>query len=228
MSHKLKLLGMGVLAVMAVGAFSVVNASAVTPANSHFTSEATEHHLIVKGSETFPGSHNLSFQRTVGGVASGEPIKCTHASYHGTLSGLSATTTQSVGVTPVYKECSTGGVAPHTATVHVPAACGTEAFQFTSGSPGTIHVKCAITITHPNACNRIVIPAQTVSGATYGTVVESNKHAFTVTIDAQNITGHFEEGPCIFLGTNQTFHMKGSVTVWAENTVGGRVGITHT
>jgi hypothetical protein len=223
MSLKLKALGLGLVAAMAMGAFAVVNASAFT--GGHFTSQATEHHLIVKGEETFPGNHNLTFQRTVDGAASGEPIKCTRAVYHGTLSGTDATTTQSVSVTPKYEECSTGGVAPHNVTVHHLSSCGTNIYQFTSGNPGTIHVRCPVTVTHPNCTIRM--PEQTVSGATYNTTVESNKHALTVNIEVPAITGHFESGFCVFLGTTQNFHMKGSVTVWAENTAGGRVGITH-
>lgn len=235
MSLKIKALGLGLLAAMAVSAIAVMSASATTPANSHFTAEPTEHHVIIKGAETAGPPHTLLFQKT---NASGEPdgaaIKCTQATYHGTLSGLAATTTQSVSVRPHYTECSTGGVAPHDITIDVPAGCGTEVFQFTSGNPSTIHVNCAITITHPSTSGgfcRIVVPVQTTINSapnTYTTVTEATKHALTLDIDVRNITGHFEEGLCVFLGTTHKFDMTGSVTVWGENTNGGRVGITHT
>jgi hypothetical protein len=224
MSLKLKALGLGLIAAMAVGAFAVVNASAST--SGHFTAETTEHHAIIKGEETFPGNHNLTFQRIVNGAPSGEPIKCTRAVYHGTLSGTAATTTQAVSVTPKYEECSTGGVAPHNVTVHHPSSCGTNIYEFTSGGSGTIHVRCPVTVTHPNCTIRM--PEQTVSGAAYNTDVQVNKHSITLGINVTGITGHFESGFCVFLGTTQSFNMTGSATVWAENTAGGRIGITHT
>jgi hypothetical protein len=229
MKGKLRILGAGVLAVVAVGAVAAGGASAVTPANSHFTTEAPEHHVILKGTETFPGNHNLSLQRTVGGQASGEPWKCTHVGYHGTLSGVAVTTTQSISLRPDYtglNNCSTGAIPPHNMVIHVPTGCGTDVLQFTSGNPGTMHLLCPITITHPNCEMRV--PAQTKSGVTYTTVVEGNRHALTLDINFQSTTVHFESGFCVFLGTVQTFHTVGSITLWGEDTLGNRVGITHT
>lgn len=223
MSMKFRLVILGVFALAATSALAAVNASAFTPLNSHFTSNVD--HVVVRGVETFPGDHNLSFQRTVNGVAEGEPIKCTHVAYHGTLNGAAATTTQSVSLRPEYKECSTGGAGPHDVTVHVPAGCGTEVFQFTSGNPGTVHDRCEITVTHPNCTIRI--PPQTLSGVTYKQITEGGVHVITAEVDVQNITGHFEGGLCVFLGTKQVFHMKGSVTVKGEAN-GEPVGVTHT
>jgi hypothetical protein len=223
MKGKLKVLGAGVLAVAAAGAVTVVDAPAST--SGHFTAETAEHHVIVKGEETFPGNHNISFQRTVNGQPSGEPWKCTRATYHGTLSGAAATTTQAVSVTPTYEKCSTAGVEPHNMTIHHPSSCGTNILQFTSGSPGTVHLLCAITITHPNCTT--TVPPQTLTGATYHTVTENNKHALTVNVNLTT-TVHFEAGFCVFLGTTQTLDAIGTITLWGENTLGGRVGITHT
>jgi len=226
MSMKLKVLGLGLLAVLATSALAVVNASAEE--SGHFVSEATEHHLIIKGAEN-QSNHTLLFQRTVNGEFSGSPIKCTKATYHGTLTGADATTTDAVAVRPHYTECSTGGVAPHDVEIDVPVGCGTNVYVFTpnvSTKKATVHVECEITITHPNCT--IKVPKQTLSGATYDTVEESGKHALTVTVTVPGITGHFEGGLCVFLGTTQTFDMNGAVTVWGENTDGDRVGITHT
>jgi hypothetical protein len=229
MSMKLKVLGLGLLAVLATSAFAVVNASATT--SGHFVSHAKEHHLVLEGTETFPGEHNLVFQRTVNGAASGEPIRCTHVAYHGTLEGTAATTTQSVALRPDYTStgtptCSTGGVAPHNVEIHVPTACGTNVFVFTSGNPGTVHDECEITVTHPNCTIRM--PKQTLNGVTYKAIKVNNADALTAEVNVQGITGHFEGGACIFLGTTQIFHMKGSVRVWAKDKLGNPVGITHT
>jgi hypothetical protein len=226
MSLKLKVLGLGLLAVMATSAFAAMNASAVT--KGHFVADPPDHTLKIKGTESFPGNHNLTFQRTVNGVASGSPIKCTHAEYHGELTGAEATTSEKIKVTPVYKNCATEGGVWGEVKVHHPEtdACKTNVYEFTSGNPGTIHIRCTVTVTHPNCTMRI--PEQTLSGATYNTVVENNKHAITLGINVQGITGHFEGGACIFLGTSQIFHMTGSVTVWGENSAGSRVNVTYT
>jgi hypothetical protein len=225
MNGKLKALGLGLVATTVIGAFAAVSASAFTPLNSHFTSSV--HHITVRGSETAvaPSTHGIHIQRTVNGAPNGEPIGCKHVAYHGTLSGAAATTTQSISLRPEYKECSTGTIAPYNVTIHVPAVCGTEVFQLTSGNPGTVHLKCELTITHPNCTVRI--PPQTLTGATYTQVAPNGVHELTPHILLNNVTGHFEAGFCSFLGTAQTYHFKGSLTLWGENAT-GRVPITHT
>jgi hypothetical protein len=101
-------------------------------------------------------------------------------------------------------------------------------FEFTSGNPGTVHVKCLITITHPNC--EITVPVQTPhsGGVTYNTVTEGGKHALTLSVNVGGITGQFHGGLCIFLGTNHTFNMTGSATVWGEDKDNLRVNVTHT
>lgn len=224
MSLKLKILGLGLLAVMATTAFAAVNASATV--NGHFTSEATEHHLIVKGTDAFGSPHQLVFRE-----GNNTGISCTHSTYHGTLSGPAATTTQSIEVRPEYKNCATEGGAWGSIPVHVPAACGTNVFKFTSRTPpghGTVHVECTITITHPN-CTITVPSGQTPTGGiTYETDMRNNKHSITANVTVEGIKGEFHGGACIFLGTNHTFTMKGSSTFWGENTAGEAVGVTAT
>lgn len=220
MSIKLKALGLGLLAAMAVGAFAVANASAVLPPGSHFVSEATEHHLIIKGEENPNNAHHLEFHPEGGGA----PIICTKATYHGTLSGASATTTQAIQVRPHYTECQTKESGVHNITVHVPAGCGTNVYEFTSGTPGTVHVRCQITITHPNCTIRV--PTQTAGGAHYDTALNP-KHAITLRVNTP-VTSHYEGGICIFLGTTHTSTMTGAATVRGENTAEEPVGITAT
>jgi hypothetical protein len=230
MSLKLKVLGLGLLAVMATSALAVVNASATS--TGHFTSEATEHHLIVKGAETVGTPHRLHFNEVrnePGHPTTGSSITCTHASYQGTLSGPAATTTTAVQVRPTYKECSTNGEPPHNVVVDVPESCGNNVFEFTSGGTGTVHLNCNITITHPNcAITLTAADNKKLSGITYTTTVEQNRHALTMHVNVKTIKGEYHSGFCVFLGTTHYFEMTGSVTVWAENTLTGRVGITHT
>ena len=227
MSIKLKALGLGLLAVMAMGAFAAVNASALS--NGHFVAEPPTDHLIIAGTETVGTPHRLHFneiENKVGHPTTGNSITCTHASYHGTLEGAAATTTSAVRVRPEYKECSTNGEPPHNVIVDVPPACGTNVFEFTPGGNGTVHVNCTITITHPNC--EITVDPQTTSGVTYTTTFENNKHKLTLHINAKTIVGTYHGGICIFLGTTHYFEMTGSVTVAGQDTEGKTVPITHT
>lgn len=224
MSIKLKALGLGLLALLATSLF-VVNASATKA--GHFVSDVD--HVIIKGTESNPGNHNMKFQRTnPEGNPVGLPIECTHVHYHATVP-LGVTTTDEIQVTPRYTNCATQGGVWGEVSVHHEAGCGTNVLKFTSAEAGkkaTVDVECQITITHPNCTIRI--PKQTLSGVTYDTVEEANKHAITVTSTVRGITGNFEGGACIFLGTSQKFDMDGSATVWGEDTDGNRVNITAT
>jgi len=222
MNLKLRVLGLGLVALVATGAFAVVNASAFTPVNSHFTADPPTHVLKITGTDAFGTNHGLSFTE-----AGNTGISCTHVTYHGELTGAAATTTQSVRVRPAYKNCGTEGGAWGTITVDVPAACGTNVFEFTSGTPGTVHLNCDITITHPNC--EITVPKQgKLSGVTYTTDTAGGRHSLTLDVDVGKITGHFHGGICVFLGTTHVFHMKGASTVFGEDKDANRVNITHT
>lgn len=223
MSMKLKVLGLGLIAVLATSSFAVVNASAQL--SGHFTSDT--HHIILKGTDAYKTNHQLVFRET--GAAEG--ISCTDSEYHGTVQlpsgGQTPTTTQAVTVTPSYTNCATESGTWGEVTVHHEASCATQVFKFTSGNPGTVHVECPVTITHPNC--RIVVPKQTPSGGiVYHTIEEGGKHALTGTVAVTNITGHYEGGLCVFLGTKHTFEMNGNVTIWGEDTEKNRVNITAT
>lgn len=223
MSLKLKALGSGLLMV-AVSAFVTMGASATV--NGHFTSEATEDHVLVKGASSFGTSHQITFQKE----GSEGVVGCTNVKYHGTASGFAATTTQEISVRPTYEGCGTAGGPWGSIIIHIPAECGTNVFKFTSrtaGGHGTAHVECQITITHPN-CD-ITVPKQTPSGGViYTTTVENNKHAITAGLTFTGVTTHYESGICIFLGTTHAHVMSGSATLWGESKTGARVGITAT
>jgi hypothetical protein len=232
MSLKLKVLGLGLLAMMAASAFAVVNASATS--TGHFTAEPTEHHVIVKGTEAAGSSHQLKFYAIENNAEHkttepNNPIECTHASYSGTLSGAAATTTSSVQVTPTYTQCRTASheAGTHPVSVAPVAGCGNNVFDFTSGGSGTVHVNCTVVIKHPQC--EITVPPQTVSGVTYTAITDGGKAALTMNVNVKTIEGLYHGGICIFLGTsNHKFEMVGSATVWGENTAGGRVPIKHT
>lgn len=229
MSIKLKALGLGLLALLAMGAFAVVNASAVT--TGHFTSDVA--HTEIRGSEKEGTGHTLKFQRTQPtNTPTGSPIVCTEAKYTGTIASA---TTQVVQVTPEYTGCRTEGDPHGSVSVHHNGC--TYTFRSRTTGHGTVAVDCpankAIEITHPN-CG-IKVPAQDPAtnanvmkgGVAYTTTTDNEgKHAITLDVTITHITGHFESGACIFLGTTKEFDMTGSVTVAGFDTVGNPVGIT--
>lgn len=231
MSLKLKVLGLGLLAVMATSAFAVMNASATV--TGHFTHDAVGHATVV-GTEIYGTKHMLEFHRTEPtGTYVGAPIACTEASYHGTVT---TATVQSITITPTYKNCATtDGVWGEVDVTMNECDYTFRSNTAASANPPTAHatvtVDCpagkAIEIHHPNCT--ITVPAQTPKGgATYTTVTENNKHALTVDITATHIVGYYHGGLCIFLGTTKEFDMTGSVTVKGLNPTNEPVNITAT
>lgn len=223
MSIRFKILGLGLLAVMATGALAAVNASATQ--NGHFASHAVEHHLILKGTDAHGTAHQLVFSKP------GQTgISCTHTTYHGTISGIAATKTSQITLRPHYTGCATTTGNWGEVTVDVPQTCGTEVFKFTSRTPnghGTVHVNCTIEITHPN-CTITVHPQTPTGGIVYKKDPSAVPAALTPEVTVTGITATYH-GICQLLGTNQTgYEMTGSVALWGENTVGQKVGITAT
>jgi len=226
MSLKLKALGLGLLAMIAVGAFAVMNATAET--GGHFVSEVA-HTEIIGVEDTGAGSTDR-FEFTSHGLEGG--IVCDEVSYKGTAN---AATVTEITVTPEYKKCHTTAEAAGTTTVHV-NGCG---FIFTVGKTpkeepeGTVHVECPpekrIEITHPN-CTITISPTnnQNLKGFTYKTITTNNKHA--ITIDAPKpgiqLQTTYHAGICVLTGTTHTATMEGGATVRGTNTEGTAVGIT--
>lgn len=219
MSRKLKALCLSLFAVMALGGFAVMNASAET--GGHFTSEVA--------ATTITGSENSTHftELTVPGLTG---IRCTTASYSGTTS---ATTVTQITITPSYANCETTGGTPGEVTVDVNGC----AYIFTIGkkstADNTVDLECNgakpyIAVTHQGC--EIRVPAQNnIVGVAYNTTVENNKHAITLTATASGFTTNFEAGFCVLLGTSHTSTLSGSVTVTGKNTAtGAAVGITAT
>ena len=229
MSTKLKVLGLGLLAVMVTSVFAV-NASATI--GGHFTNDAANGHAIITGTEATGTTHRLAFVRLWGSEE--EEITCHKASYAGTVS---ASTVQSVTLAPAWDNCTTGTTGTGTTFPIHENGC---VLTITSGNLATPHhtvdVACpkdkAIEITHENCTIRI--PPQTVGGGalnggvTNTTTVENFKHALTADVTATEVISYYETGICIFLGTLQKLELKGSLTIKATNTEGMSVNLTDT
>lgn len=243
MSIKLKILGMGLLALMATSAFAAMNASAVVPLKSHFTHEGPTENAIITAHEAKGTSHRLKFYHLKNGhETDGKPIECEKATYEGTVTKK---TVQQIQLFPTYTNCATEGDPTGSVTV-TPNGCSYTFFSGGNNTHGTVEVDCptgkTIVIKHQNC--EITVPAQTTAGTltegvTYDTVTEevSGKfiHSLTATVTVNTITGHYHGGICIFLGTAQKFEMRGSVTVKGYEDLGGtpavegaQIGITHT
>lgn len=213
MSIKLKALGLGLLAAMAMSAVAVMNAGAET--GGHFTSSASHTDLVGKENNE---NHSLHFVRK--GAAEGERIGCINDSYTGTISG---TTVTEVEIKPSWSTCKTTGSSTHFDVVE--NGC---VFKFTVGKQthNTAHLVCpagsAVEIKHPGCT--IKVPSQTVNGVAY----PSNGKHITLESTAQGITSHYEAGICVFLGTTQESEMNGSVTVEGLDEAGNTATIAAT
>ena len=220
MSLKLKILGLGVLAVMATSAFTVMNASA-NGTGGHFVSEVD--HTILTGSESATHALHLT------AVGSEGIIGCTKPTYTGTTTSK---TVESVTITPKYESCHTTPGPTPVVTV-TPKSC-TYTFTVTEKTDPTtqqeVHLLCnpgdEIEVHHPNCT--IVITPQTVQNAVkYENVLEGGKHTVTATVNAKFKT-HYHGGICIFLGTAHEGELKGSVTLKGADTEGNPVSVTAT
>jgi hypothetical protein len=224
MSLKLKVLGLGLLAVMATSAFASMNASAKV--SGHFTHAGATTNAIIKGEENKLTSHFLHFQGP-----SGKPITCEKATYEGTVTER---TVQVIQVFPTYTNCATKEEL--TGTVKVTTnGCSYTFFSQGANAHGTVSIDCpegkAIEIHHENCT--ITVGAQTptatrlTGGINYTTTVEP-VHALTADVTVSNIDSQYHGGVCIFLGTSQKFTMTGSVTVKGFDHPGGQIAITST
>jgi len=222
MSLKLKALGLGILATLAMSAVAAMNASALS--NGHFTSDVALTTLV--GSEV-PGTKHQT-ELTAHGLEGG--VVCDEATYHATTSAL---TVNAIRVKATYHNCHTTPSEPTTTTVTMNKC----EYEFTSGGTGTVHiVGCeagkGIEVHHPN-CTITIMP-QTVSGVKYetdtDTTANGTKHHI-ITLDANTVqfATQYHGGICIFTGTNHTGTLHGSVTVrgFAHGT-NNQVNITAT
>ena len=199
MSLKLKALGLGLLAAMAMSSVAVMNASATT--TGHFSSDSPKTTTVV-GSEG--GTHFTEL--TSHGLENG--IVCDETSYHGSAATGNV---PSLTIKPHYTKCHTTGAAVDSVTVTV-NGCH---YLFTPGGTKTVHLTCpenkSIEIHHPNCT--IKITPQTVEGVEYTTTTENGKHTITLDANTVDFDTKYEGGICIFTGTNHVGTLHGSVTV---------------
>jgi hypothetical protein len=229
MSIKLKVLGLGVLAIMAVSAFAAMNATAET--GGHFVSDSPTGSTAITGREDATDFTEL----TVPGLTG---IVCTTATYEGTAA---ANTVTELTITPHYSNCHTTGSAT-AVTVHV-NGCD---YQFTIGkkstADNTVDIVCPagkqIEVTH-EGCTIKIPPANGIKGVAYQTITTGGKHAITLGVTLSGFTMNFEAGFCVLLGTSHTATISGSVIVegWEDlgndathlhGKEGARVNITAT
>lgn len=226
MSHKLKILGMALLACAATSAFAVTNASGEP--NGHFTHDALTDNAVITAHDGSETAHKLEFTRLKANShetdTSAAAITCTTSEYQGKVT---TKTTTVIELFPTYTNCYTTGD-PHGSVVVDTNKCSYTFSSQGARTHGTVNIDCnhgkPIEITHQNCT--IKVPAQTTAatlteGITYDTIVENGKHALTATVTVNTITGHYESGICIFLGTSHKFQMKGSVTVSGYEYISG-------
>jgi hypothetical protein len=223
MSLKLKALGLGILATLAMSAVAVMNASATSTGNFH--SDAASGNTNIVGSEVI-GTHQTEL--SAHGLSGG--LVCDEATYSGTVTGP---TTKHITIIPHYTKCHTTDEPAGSTTVHMNGC----SFTFTPGHQGTVHIDCpvgkTIIITHPN-CSIHITP-QTIGTAAKGVLYTADTDANgkkIITLDANTVqvATKYEAGICVFTGTNHTGTMHGSATVRGFNHVAGgaQVNITHT
>jgi hypothetical protein len=219
MSIKLKALGLGLLATMALAGFMAMNATAET--GGHFTSEAT--HTIISGvDETGANQPEIKVPGLTG-------IICDGSSYSGTAN---ATTVESVTMTPSYGACHTTGGATGSTLVDFNGCQYTFTIGKKSTADNTVDLICAgekkyIALTH-EGCEVRIPAANKLKGVAYNTTTIEGKHAITLKITLAGFEANFEAGFCILLGTAHTGELVGSVNVTGKDTTGAAVGITAT
>jgi len=213
MTIKFNVLGVGLLAAMALGTLGVMSATADT--GGHFASSAS--HTEIEGIES--GSHQIHFAKE--GAAEGQRSGCIFESYVGVLS---ATTVTEVNITPNWETCKTTGTEGHFGVDE--NGCS---LKYTIGNfaHNTAHLICptgaAIEVTHLNCT--MTVPPQTVTGIVYAS---DGAGGITMQSTVKGIETQYHAGICIFLGTSHKSEMIGSVTVEGFDTDGNKVNIAAT
>jgi len=206
MSIKLKALGLGLLAMVAMSAFAAMNAGATV--SGHFVTGSE--HTFITGIVQKGTTHDLHFVSE-----GGSEIGCDSSQYTGTHKSVSKTTTE-LTITPAWDQCYT---TPDGTKFGVHEnGCDLVFKSRAALGEATVNVNCAsgkkIVITHPSC--EISVPTQTVGGQLNNGVTYTNQNDGTswVTMDVKvNVAAEYHNGFCVFLGTNHTAVMEGAVTV---------------
>lgn len=234
MMRNLKALGLGVVAVLAMGALLASSAlsSDANYTGGHFTNDASDGHVFLTGTEA--GTHRTALHYL------GQSITCTGITYSGTVD--QATETE-VTIEANYPECWSGEPthpgAPN-ATVHMNGCDYLFTVRQTNASTkhSPVHLKCPkdkkATVITPN-CTITFGEQEIKTAVVYKTIVENNKHAITAEITATEIKLE-KHGLCEFLSPFGTGPhsganggtLTGSVTLTGKDTLNNFVNITAT
>jgi len=204
MNTKLKVLSLGLLAMVAIGAFAAVNATAES--GGHFVSAVEK--TVVTATEEQGTSHHTELK--VVGLEKG--ITCPHVLYDATAA---TTTVTSLTFTPTYpNNCVTAGTATKVPVDHNECGYTFSVKKKAVTSHSTVSITCpagkSIVITHPEC--EITVPAQALNGVSYSNILENGVHTVTAELTIENISVSFHKGLCTLLGTAHLATFKGSVT----------------
>jgi hypothetical protein len=203
MNRKLKALGLALVAVLAMGAFS---ASAASAGDFHSES-ATD--TVIKGSQ----------EGTDVFTVNAGTVKCNEATYAGVQAGATAT---QVKVNPSYSECTAFGFV--STTIHSKQCT----YEF-SGDNNNVVIDCPtnepITVTAFNCW--VTVDDQTIGGISYtnkgaGTSRDVHVH---VTSSGIKYTQHSKSFPGCSSGTFTNGTYTGTATVQGFTTGGTQVGV---
>jgi hypothetical protein len=227
MSLKLKVLGLGLLAVLAMSALA--NASVKT--GGHFVS--TEEHTILEGVDEPEKTTKLIDHHA------GKTIECKKdPTYTGTISSATKTATQ-IDITPNYetaKECVSSGFVAHVEMT----GC---VYRFTvapipAAEDSTVHLACEagkephVRITTAFGTCNVTFTAGTYTGVVLKNLLHPTKHAVTAEVTISGIHAIYTGGAFV-CGvaegtTSTTATLVGSAIITGFNTAGGQVSITAT
>jgi hypothetical protein len=222
MNLKLKALGLGLLAALALGAFAGVSATAET--GGHFITPGVTHAQVNQISGADP---NHQIKVFLHGLET--EMLCDEASATGT--GTAETLTEVEGST-VLKKCHTAGQEPGTIIVHMNGCTGrgTVAKGTTGSTEQTEELVCpagkTIVITHPN-CTITVPPQTNIAGWTYTPIKDNGVDTITIDVNLEYAI-QYHGGICVFMGTAHTATAKGSTIVRVLNTEGKQISATAT
>jgi hypothetical protein len=205
MNRKFRCAGAGLLVFAAMAGLTAVTASATK--GGHFVTAGNSAALVRATEE---GTHKLEF--LVHGLEGA--VICDEAKY---FLQTDQETEEDLTIAPEKVEnCHTTGSATD---IPVKLQCSYVLYVAkgsTEQTEQTVDLDCPtpIHIQHPN-CTLTIKDQKGLTGITYTKIVLAGKHAITLNANVQfNVEYH--GGLCVFLGTNHTGTLKGTITVEAE------------
>ncbi len=216
MSIKLKALGLGILAALAISGVAVMNASAESQATGHFTSEVANPTLKVDDTVE-PHRLQLSIEGLTG-------IVCDKSSYVVTWTD-GGTTTKDITAEPNYETCHTTGSAKAVAIkMNGCKYTFTQPNKESAKTEHTVDLTCPanqkVVIEH-EGCVIEVHPQNNLKGVGYTTLQEEvggkKIHAITLTTNVKFVAT-IHNFPCnLILPTEKVSELSGSATVTGFN-----------